>query len=90
MEWAGVYEIAEFFTAYPEISKLWKQTGKLQYKVCANIKQNCDLIISKKEFYNYLLSFSEESMPKNFTIFVTHDNINIDAIHDKFLEKEGV
>jgi hypothetical protein len=56
-----LYTISEIFSQYPEIARSWKRTGKLAYKLTSNIKQNCQLAISRNEFYNYLLSLLSQS-----------------------------
>jgi hypothetical protein len=74
---ADLYTISEIFSEYPDLALLWKQTGKLQYKVCFNVNHMAQLPISRNEFYNYFSSMKYMafqkiilfSADKNGTIF---------------------
>jgi hypothetical protein len=73
-----LYTISEIFSQYPEIARSWKQTEKLAYKLTSNIKQNCQLTISRKEFYNYLLSSMLQCDDVTSPILFSMFNINND------------
>jgi hypothetical protein len=84
-----LYTISEIFSQYPEIASSWKQTGKLPYKLTSNIYQNCQLAISKNEFYNYLLSLFSQRDDVTCPILFSRCNNNnditaIDYNYDKF------
>jgi hypothetical protein len=84
----NLYIISEIFSKYPEIASSWKQTGKLPYKLTSNIKQNCQLAICRKEFYNYLLSLLSQrddvTCPVLFSMCDNNNDINsIEYTFDK-------
>jgi hypothetical protein len=75
-----LYTISEIFSQYPEIARSWKQTGKLAYKLTSNIHQNCQLAISRREFYDYLLSIllsqsHEAPYPILFSMYNNNNDI---------------
>jgi hypothetical protein len=77
-----LYTISEIFSRYPEIASNWKQTGKLAYKLTSNIHQNCQLAISRKEFYDYLLSLLSQCHGAHYPIlfYMSNNNNTIGAI----------
>jgi hypothetical protein len=83
-----LYTISEIFSQYQEIAQSWKQTGKLAYKLTSNIHQNCQLAISRKEFYEYLLSLwaqcNDAPCPVLFSMY--NNNNDIVAIEYRYNE----
>jgi hypothetical protein len=75
-----LYTISEIFSKYQDLALLWKQTGKLQYKVCFNVNHMAQLAISRNEFYKSCLSGNQMEVLKEIIVFSTKDDDTIFAI----------
>jgi hypothetical protein len=69
---------------YPDLALSWKQTAKLQYKVCFNLNHMAQLQISRNEFYKYFLSSEPIDIFRKIIVFYTKDNDNIFIVDHKF------
>jgi hypothetical protein len=78
-----LYTISEIFSKYQDLALLWKQTGKLQYKVCFNVNHMAELSISRNEFYKYFLSSKHIDIFRKIIVFYIKDNYNIFVVDHK-------
>jgi hypothetical protein len=79
-----LYTISEIFSKYPEIASMWRQTGKLPYKVCSNIQQISQLTISRDEFYKYAGSITLSKSGGVYLFSICDENDILAIMHERY------